>query len=241
MIYYDNLFENLGPHISGDISMDSTQLYLSNIGGREACYTGNSLADIQSMMSLDYHSQQCFSRTMAEVEYPFLSSTGKFSVPNFNETDTSMWTGIIFTSHFHDIYCLSFRLKCEGMNFVADNFKFLKNIGDINMIITKMNSMFACPKECLSRCRDILQQAFKNTDEYFQSSPLQMIPQVHNQTTNSMQKKISTEIYDASSVYCNQCRPGKIKLAKVIIHHGKNFKVSRLPDSIIITSPFWQR
>ena len=92
-------------------------------------------------------------------------------------------------------------MKCEGMNFLADNFEILKIIGDTNMIDTKMNSMFARPKECLSRCRDLLQLAFVDTPEDFQGSPLQMIPQVHNQATNSTWEKISTQIYDEDSVY----------------------------------------
>ena len=113
------------------------------------------------MMSQNYHSQLCFSRTMVEVENSFLSDTSKLSMMHFNGTKTGMWIGIIFTSHFHDIYCLSFRLKCEGMNFVADNFDFLRIIGDTNMIITKLNNMFEHPKERLNRCMDMLQLAFK--------------------------------------------------------------------------------
>ena len=46
MIYYDEELENLGPHISDDISMDSIQSYLFNTMYREACYTEDSLANI---------------------------------------------------------------------------------------------------------------------------------------------------------------------------------------------------
>ena len=67
MICYDEEFENLGPHIPSDISMDSTQLYLSSIKAREACYTENYLANIQSMMTPDYHSQLCCVRSVEEV------------------------------------------------------------------------------------------------------------------------------------------------------------------------------
>ena len=58
-----------------------------------------------------------------------------------------MWKGIVFTSPFHDICYLSFNLIFEGMTFVVDNIKILKIIGDTNMIIIKMNYMFACPKK----------------------------------------------------------------------------------------------
>ena len=84
---------------------------------------------------------------------------------------------------------------------MASNFKILRIIGDTNMIVTKMDSMIACRKEYLSRCKDMLQLAFKDTHVDFQGSPLQMIPQVHNQTTNSMRKKFSTQRYDGGSVY----------------------------------------
>ena len=132
------------------------------------CHTGSSFIGIEPMglpsprVGHDYYSQQCLS-CMTNVEKPFLSSTGKSSLMHFNGTET----GIVFTSHFHDIYYLSFRLKCEGMNFLVENFIFLWIIGYINMIITKMNNMFAHPKEHLNSCRDMLQLVFKDTQEIF--------------------------------------------------------------------------
>ena len=94
---------------------------------------------------------------------------------HFNETKTSMWAGIIFTSHFHDIYCLSIRLKCEDMNLVVDNFKLLKIIGDTNMIITNMNNMLVYPKEYRNTYRGILQLVYQDSPEVSQGSPLQVV------------------------------------------------------------------
>ena len=62
------------------------------------------------------------SRSIMEVVHHFLSGVSKFLMIHFNKTNTSRWTGIIFISHCHDIFCLYFHLKCEGMNLVADNF-----------------------------------------------------------------------------------------------------------------------
>ena len=66
--------------------------------------------------------------SIAEVDQPFLSTTGKFSMMYFNKTDTCIWTGIVFTSPFHDICCLSFQLEFGGMNLVADNFKYFQRL-----------------------------------------------------------------------------------------------------------------
>ena len=73
-----------------------------------------------------------------------------------------MWTGMIFISHCQDFYCLSLRLKCEGINYVADNFKILKIIRDTNTIITKLNNMLVYPKKCLSTCEDKLQLPYED-------------------------------------------------------------------------------
>ena len=40
-----------------------------------------------------------------------------------NKIKIGMWMGMIFILEFHNIYYLSFLLKHEGMNYVADNFK----------------------------------------------------------------------------------------------------------------------
>ena len=70
---------------------------------------------------------------------------------HLNRTERGMWACIVFTSPYHDICYLSFCLHFEGMNFVADNFKILNIVSDTAMIITKMNEIFACPKEFLKK------------------------------------------------------------------------------------------
>ena len=53
MAHFDEKLEDLGPCISGDSSMISPSC-LSSI--KESSYIEDSFADIQHMMSLDYHS-----------------------------------------------------------------------------------------------------------------------------------------------------------------------------------------
>ena len=134
-----------------------------------------------------YRSQQYLSRSVADDKQPFLSSTGKFSMMHFNRTEAGMWASIVFTSPYHDICYLSFHLKLQGTNFVADNFKFLKIIVDTDMIIRKFKKVFACPKESLNRCKHILQLALKDSLENFHGLSLQMIFQVQNQIVNYLQ------------------------------------------------------
>ena len=106
-------------------------------------------------------------------------------VPSPCGTDNEDWINPFVL--FHDICYLSFRLKLEGMNFVADSFKFLSNIRYTNMIITKRNNMLACPKECLNKYRGILQLVHQDSPEIFKGSSLQMVFQAQNQPANSMQ------------------------------------------------------
>ena len=42
---------------------------------------------------------------------------------------------------------------------------------------------------------------FKDSPKIFQGSSLQMVSQVHNQTTNSMRKSFSTQTYNGDSIY----------------------------------------
>ena len=122
----------------------------------EACYTEISLADIQSMMSLDYHSQLCSSRNIEEVVQRFLPYIDNSIMMNFNKIERGMWIGMIFTPRFHGIYCLSFCLNHDGMNLMADNFKFLKGIEGIKLNVAKMMNLLLCLRECLNRYKNSL-------------------------------------------------------------------------------------
>ena len=62
--HYDEKFEYLEPRISGDSSMMSPSYSSYN---KEACHIEDTFADIQHMMSIGYHSQLCFSRSIEEV------------------------------------------------------------------------------------------------------------------------------------------------------------------------------
>ena len=79
MAHYDEKFQDLGPRISGDSSMIS--LTYSSCG-REACRIEDSIADMQCMMSLGYHSQMFPLITMEEVVQPDLPYFGNV-IPRF--------------------------------------------------------------------------------------------------------------------------------------------------------------
>ena len=134
MAHYDEKFKDLGSCISGDSSMMS--LSYSSCS-REACRTKDSFADVQHMMSLGYHSQFFSSRSIEEVGQPTLSYTGKSLMIYFNKTKVGRWTSMIFIPQLHNIYCLSFHLKHEGMNYIANNFKISRIIGVTNMIVKR--------------------------------------------------------------------------------------------------------
>ena len=153
----------MGPCISSDYSMMSMS-YSSY--SRESCWIEDSLADIHQMMSLGYHSKLCPSRSVEEVFQPI----GKPLMIHLNKTEEGRWTGMIFIPRFHNIYCLYFHLKHEGMNYIDDNFKISRIIGVTNMIVKMISNVLVFPKKCLSKCRDKLQRAY----EYLWDQTLQI-------------------------------------------------------------------
>ena len=129
---------------------------------REACRTEDSFADIQHMMSLGYHSQLCPSRSVEEFVEPALPYIGKPLMIHLNKTEEGRWTGMIFIPHSHNIYCLSFHLKYEGMNYFVDNFKSSRIIGVTNMVVEKISNIPIFTKKILSKCRDKLQLTYED-------------------------------------------------------------------------------
>ena len=99
---------------------------------------------------------------------------------HFNGIMVGMWVGVVFTSPYHSICYLSFYLKLEGMNFVADNYTFLQIIDDTNMILRNFFNVFTCLKECLNMYMNILQCALKDSLEFFQGLSFQVVSQVQN-------------------------------------------------------------
>ena len=69
---------------------------------------------------------------------------------------------MIFILQFHDIYCLLFHVKHEGMDYIVDNFKISKIIGVTNMIVEKINDIPVCTKKSLSKCRDRLRLTYED-------------------------------------------------------------------------------
>ena len=118
---------------------------------RETCHTEDSFADIQHMMSLGYHSQLCSSRSVEEVVQPTLPYIDKPLMIHLNKTKEGRWTCIIFIPQFHNIYCLSFHLKHEGMDYIVGNFKSLNIIGVTYMIAKKISNIHVCTKKNLSK------------------------------------------------------------------------------------------
>ena len=85
---------------------------------------------------------------------PFLLYLGKLLMIHFNKVGEGRWIGMIFIPRFHNIYCLSFHLKYEGMDYIVDNFKSSMITGVTNMIMEKIRNILVCPKKCLSKCKD---------------------------------------------------------------------------------------
>ena len=63
--------------------------------------------------------------------------------------------------HFHNIYCLSFHLKHEGMNYIVDNFKISRIIGVTNMIVKRISNVLVHSNKFLSKWRDMLRLTYE--------------------------------------------------------------------------------
>ena len=61
-----------------------------------------------------------------------------------------------FIPQSHNIYCLSFNLRHEVMDYIIENFKSSRIIGVTNMIEENIRNIHVCTKKILSRCRDRL-------------------------------------------------------------------------------------
>ena len=66
---------------------------------------------------------------------------------HFNKTEVGRWEDMILIPHLHNIYCLSFHLKHEGMNYIPGNFKISRIIGVTNIIVKKISNVLVYPKE----------------------------------------------------------------------------------------------
>ena len=75
------------------------------------------------------HSQHHLVASIEEIVQPFLPYLGKPLMAHFNKVRACRWIGMIFIPQLHSVYCLSFHLKHEGMNYFFDNFKISRIIG----------------------------------------------------------------------------------------------------------------
>ena len=156
--YYEN-FEDLESRIFGDSSMMSPS---DSSCSSEACRTDDSFADIQHiMMSLGCHSQLCPSRSVEEVVHPTLPYISKPLMIHLNKTEEDRWTGMTFIPQSHNIYCIYFHLRHEGMYYLVENFKSSSIIGVANMIVKKIGDIPVCTKKSVSKCRDSLRLLYE--------------------------------------------------------------------------------
>ena len=114
----------------------------------------DSFLDIRHMMSLGYHSQLCSSRSIEFFFQPTLYDTNKSLI--FDKTKEGRWIGMIFIPQLHNIYCLSFYLKQEGMNYIDDNLKMSRIIWVTNIMVEKIGNILVCPKKFLIKYKDWL-------------------------------------------------------------------------------------
>ena len=143
MAHYDKKFKDLGLCISSDYSM-IYPLYSSC--SWDACCTKYYFPDIQHMISLGYHFQLCPSISIEEVVQPSLPYIDKPLMIHLNKIKEGRWTGMISIPQSHNIYCLSFHLKHEGMNYIIGNLKSSRIIGVTNMIVEKISNIPICTK-----------------------------------------------------------------------------------------------
>ena len=84
---------------------------------------------------------------------------------HLNKAKEGRLIGMTFIPQSHNIYCISFHLRHEGMDYLVENFKISSIIGVTNMIVEKIGDIPACTKKIMSKCRDILRLLY----EYLQS------------------------------------------------------------------------
>ena len=108
-----------------------------------------------------------------------------------------MWVSMIFIHQFQSIYCLSFCLKREGMNYLDDNFKISRIIWNTNMINTKISDVLVYPKKWLSKCRDRLRLTYEDS----QGPALRIASHVQDLWARFRQKFSLMSMYDGGVPY----------------------------------------
>ena len=72
---------------------------------------------------LNQNFQHPLMERITEIVLPFPSYLVRSVFIHLNKIKAGRRTGMIFITQLHGIYCLSFRLNHEGMNYFAGNFK----------------------------------------------------------------------------------------------------------------------
>ena len=104
---------------------------------------------------------------------------------------------MIFILQFHNIYCLSFHLKHEGMNYIVDNFKSSRIIGVTNLMVEKISNILVCPKKCLSKCRDMLRLTYED----LRGPTLRIASQVQDSWASFRKNFFLEDMYDEGVPY----------------------------------------
>ena len=115
---------------------------------------------------------------------------------HLNKTKEGRWTSMTFIPQSHNIYCLSFHLKHEGMDYIVDNSKISRNIGVTDLIMERIINIPICTKKSSSKCKDRLWL----TCEDLQSPTPWIASQVQNSWA-SLRKKIYEYMYDGGIPY----------------------------------------
>ena len=148
-------------------------------------------------MRLGYHSQLCSSTIIDQVVHPTLPYIGKPLMIHLNKTKEGRWPGMTFIPQFHNIYCLSFHLKHERMNYIIDNFKSSNIMGVTNMIVEKIRNVPICTKKILSKCRDRLWITYK----YLRDLTLWIASQVQDLWLDFRKNFFLEDLYDRGVPY----------------------------------------
>lgn len=138
------------------------------------------------MRSLGYHFELCPSRSVEEVVQLALPYIDETLMIHLNKTDEGRWKGMVFIPQFHNIYCLSFHLKHEGIDYIVDNFKSSKIIGVTNILVEKISDIHVCTNKILSKCRNRL----RLTCEDLKIPSPRIASQVQNSSASFRKKKI---------------------------------------------------
>ena len=145
---------------------------------------------------------------------------------HFNNINTCMWIGMIFIPQFHSIYCLSFHLKHEGINYLVGNFKISRIIWNTKMSVAKMRDILVYPKKWLGKWKDILWMTYK----YLWRPALLIASQVQYPWTSFRPFFLLIEMYDGGVPYISPVESWIKKSCQSNPSPWNQFQVFQVPE-----------